>query len=119
VAVSEHILPNVFGSEPESQLSQRGKVSRSKKMLLSRTRSLGNVNLASRQTSPQFFGRKVHQFKFCAIQDGVRQGFPDRDTSDLMNCFGSAFDVLNIQRGENVDPSLEKFKNVLVSLWVS
>jgi len=88
-------------------------------MILSGPRGLGEIDFAGFEPGPQFLRGQVHQFEFRAVQHGVRQGLADGHAGYLMDGFGPALDMLDIERGKDINPRIENLEHILITFGMA
>jgi len=102
------------------QFTQRGEVGLGEKRIDRRPRLLRHVDLAFAQTLQQFTRWQVDQQQFVGLlQHPVRQGFAHLYTGDAAHLIVEAFQVLDVDRGVDVDAGGEQFLNILPALGVT
>ncbi len=87
---------------------------------MARARLLGHVNLALAQALDEIVGRQVHQLDFARqLQHLVGQRLAHLNAGDARHHVVQALDVLNVERGVNVDAGGQQVFNVLIALFVA
>lgn len=82
--------------------------------------ALRGIDFAVQHAPAQQLGRKVYQFDLLrAAGHLVGQGLPLRDTGDLPDHVAQGFQVLDVERGDDVDPRVQEFLDVLPSLGMA
>ena len=112
----QHILADVFRRETQGQFAQRGQISNAEKTVLRGGGAFGQINFSRREPRAQFVRRQIHQLEFRIRQRRVRHGLVNRHAGDLRDGLGAAFEVLDVERGENVNARIEQFQHVLITL---
>jgi hypothetical protein len=83
------------------------------------TRS-GRVDLALGQPLAQLVGRQVDQFdRVGHVQQRIGHLLMHGDAGDLAHSVGAALEVLDIDRGVDVDAGLEQLEHILITLEVA
>jgi len=78
-----------------------------------------DVDLALAQALDEVLGRQVDELDLVgALEDLVRQGLAHPDARDLRHHVVEAFEMLDVERGVDVDAGRQKFFDVLVALGV-
>ena len=96
------------------QLPQGDEVRLLKKALHRPFGLLGDVDLSRLQADQQVLGGNVHQLQVIGrVEDLVGDRLPDRDARHLADHVVQALDVLDIERGPDVDSRFEQFLHVL------
>ncbi len=113
------VVVHLGGGGLHRQFAQGGEVGLGEKCIDGRPRLLRHVDLAVPQTLQQLSGRQVHQQQLIGLlQHPVRQGFAHLDPGNAAHLVIEAFQVLDIDRGEDVDPGRQQLLNVLPALGV-
>ena len=81
--------------------------------------AFGQINFAGGEPRAQFVRRQIHQLEFRVRQRRVRHGFVNRHAGDLADGFGAAFEVLDVERGENINARVEQFQHVLIAFGMA
>src|SRR6476620_5666636 len=80
---------------------------------------LGNVDLAFLQPLDQIIWRQVYQFdRISAVKHTIRNGFTNANTCNLRDNIIEAFNVLYVDRGIDVDATIEQLLDIQVALGV-
>ena len=53
-----------------------------------------------------------------AVEQGIRHGFPHRHAGDLADDVHLALDVLDVERGDDVNARVEQFEHILIAFQV-
>ena len=78
--------------------------------------AVAEVDFPSRSRPSSVSGGKIDELDLVGeFEDGIGHGLAHGDAGNLPYGVGAAFEVLDIQRGENVDTSIEKLDDVLIS----
>ncbi len=97
----------------QRQLAQRGEVPEPEVARECRVDLLRRVDVAVRHTAPQPLGRQVDQFDLVGTADEfVGHGLVLRHTGDLLDHIAERVQVLDVERGRDVDPGGEQFLDV-------
>ena len=81
---------------------------------------LGDVDLAFPQPLDQIVGGDVHQLDgIGTVEDRVRHGLAHADAGDLRHDIVEAFDVLNIDRGVDVDAAVQQLFHIEIAFGVA
>ena len=87
-----------------------------KKCSTAALRLIGDVDLAFPQALDQRLGRQIDQLDLVGVlKHAVGHGFPHPDAGDAFDDVVQAFQMLDVQRGQDVDAGFEDFLHVLVS----
>ena len=89
--------------------------------MLQRTLGLfGNIYLAFFQALDEVFRRQVHQFdRICAVENRIRHGFANAHMRDLRDNIVQALDMLDVDRGINVNPIVKQLLHVEIALGMA
>jgi hypothetical protein len=116
----EQLRIHALRRAPQRKLTQRSEVAGREIMAQCALGGLGHIHLALAQTLQQIVGREVdHLDGVGAVDDGVRHGFAHADAGDARDDVVEAFDVLNVQRGPDIDASRQQFLDIQVALGVA
>ena len=116
----EQLLVNPLGGAAQSEFAQRGQVGRGEEMLERALGLLGNVDFALFQPLDQIVGRQVDQFDgIGAIEHGIRHRLAHAHVRDLRHHVIEALDVLDIDRGVDVDAVTHQLFDVEIALRVT
>ena len=110
------VLADVVGDQTQDQFAQRGKVRLAKEVRSRSSGAVGHIDLALLQSLDQFCRRQVHQFDRSGIEGTVGNSFANFRAGDLPHRIGAALNMLNIERGEHINPGLEQLPHVLPAL---
>ena len=118
--VDEQLFVDPLGGAPQRQLAQRRQIARREIMLQRALGLLGDIDLALLQALDQVVGREVDQFDgIGAFEHGIRHGLAHPHMRDLGDHVVEAFDVLDIDRGVDVDAVGEQFLDVEIALGMA
>ena len=102
--IVHHVAVDMLGDPAQGEFAQGRQIAGRKEMAERPFRLRLDVNLAFAKTLEQVFRRQIDKFDFIGfIQNGVRHGFAHMDAGDLGDDVIQAFDVLDIDGGEDVD----------------
>ena len=115
--VGEQLLIDPLGGAPQRQFAQRGEIA-GRKIMLQRALGLpGDVDLALLQPLDQIVGREVDQLdRMGAVEHRIRHRLAHADMSYLRNDVVEAFDVLDIDRGVDIDAAGQQLLDVEIAL---
>ena len=118
--LGEQLLVDPLGGAAQRQLAQRGEIGRREEMLERALGLLRNVDLAFLEPLDQIVGREIDQLdRVGAIEHGVRHGLAHADVGDLRDDVVEAFDVLDIDRGVDVDAAAHQLFDVEIALGMA
>lgn len=103
----------------QRQFTQRHQVAASKEIGERSFHSVLRINIPALHAHLQRLWRQIrHHHLIRALHHPIGNGLANRDPGDALNCRPQAFDVLNVDRGQNVDLRSQKLQNIFVSLAV-
>jgi hypothetical protein len=103
-----------------SQLAQCDQVALAEEVLDRPLSLVRDVDLAFLESLQQFIGRQVDDGHLVGvIEDGVGNRLPHPYSRDLSDDVVQAFQMLDVDRGEDVDAGVEQLLHVLPALVVS
>ena len=115
--MSEQLFVDPLGGAPQRQLAQRGQIARREIMLQRALGLLGDVDLALLEPLNEVVGRQVDQFDGVgAVEHRIRHGLAHPHMGDLRDHVVEALDVLDIDRGIDIDAVREQFLDVEIAL---
>ena len=118
--VVDHLRVDPLGGDAHRQLAQRGEIALAEEVLHGAADLVAHIDLALAQPLDQVVGRQVDQLDLVGeLQDLVRQGLADAHAGDALDDVVQALDVLDVERGEDVDPGGEQLRHVLMALDVA
>ena len=116
----EQLLVDPVGGAAQRQLAQRRQLGGREEMLERAFGLLGNVDLALLEALDQIGRGEIDQLdRIGAIEDGVRHGLAHAHMGDLRDHVVQAFDVLDIDRGVDVDAAAQQLLDVEIALGVA
>ena len=118
--VGEQLLVDPLGGAPQRQFAQRGQIARREIMLQRALGLFGNVDLAFLQPLDQVVRREIDEFDAVgAVEHRIRHGFAHPHMGDLRHHIVEAFDVLDVDRGVDVDAVRQQLLDVEVALGMA
>ncbi len=118
--VGEQLLVDPLGGPPQRQFAQRGQIARREIMLQRPLGLLGDIDLALLQPLDQVVGREVDQLDgIGAVEHRIRHGLAHPHMRDLRDHVVEAFDVLDIDRGIDVDAVRQQLLDVEIALGMA
>ena len=115
--LAEQLLVDPLGGAAQRELAQRGEVGGREEMLERALGLLGDVDFAFLEPLDQIVRRQIDQFdRIGAIEHGVRHGFAHAYMSNLRDDVVEALDVLDIDRGIDVDAVAHQLFDVEIAL---
>ena len=118
--VGEQLLVDALGGAAQRQLAQRGQIARREIMLERALGLLGDVDLALLQPLDQVVGREVDQLDGVgAVEHRIRHGLAHAHMRDLRDHVVEALDVLDVDRGVDIDAAREQFLDVEIALGMA
>ena len=100
----QQLLVDALGGPPQRQFAQRGQIARREIMLQRALGLFGDIDLAFLQPLDQIVRREVDQFDGVgAVEHRIRHGLAHPHMGDLRDHVVEALDVLDVDRGIDVD----------------
>ncbi len=116
----DHLRIDTLGRHAHSEFAQRGEIALREEIADGAPRLIRHINLALAQPLHEIVGRQVDQFDLAGeFQHLVGQGLAHLDFRDAGDDVVQAFDVLDVERGVDVDPGFEQFDHVLPAFLVA
>ena len=113
----EQLLVHALRRAPQGELAQGREIGRREVVLERPLGLLGDVDLALLQALDQVVGRQVDELDgIGAVEDGVGHRLAHAHAGDLRHDIVQAFDVLDIDRGIDVDALLQQLLDIEVAL---
>jgi hypothetical protein len=111
---------DAFGDEAEGEFAEGGEVGVFEETIGGGAGAVGEVDFAFLETFAEGFWGEVDELDLVGeFEDGIGDGLVDGGAGDLTDGVGAAFDVLDVERGEDVDTGVEEFDDVLVTFGVA
>ncbi len=118
--LGEQLLVHALGGATQSEFAERGKICRRKEILKRAFGLLGNVDFAFLQALNQIVRCEVDQLDGVGtIEDGVRHRLAHTHTRDLCDHVIETFDVLDVDRGIDVDAVAHQLFDIEIALGVA
>ena len=118
--VGEQLLVDALGGAAQRQFAQRGQIARREIMLQRALGLFGDIDLALLQPLDQVVGREVDQLDGVgAVEHRVRHGLAHPHMGDLRDHVVEALDVLDVDRGIDVDAVGQQFLDVEIALGMT
>ena len=109
-----------LGRLTQRQLAERDEIRLIEEILQRPLGLVGNIDLPGGEPHDQLIGRDVDQLDLVRhFQHGVGQALADDDVGDLGDHVVEAFDVLDIERGPNIDARVQQLLDVLPPLCMA
>ncbi len=111
---------DALGGAAQREFAQRGQVLRLEEVVDGARRRVLHVDLALGEALEQFVGREVDQHDLVGlIEHRVGHGLAHAHLGDLQDDVVEAFEVLDVERGPDVDAGVEQFLDVLPALGMA
>ena len=118
--LAEQLLVHSLGRSPQCKFAQSGQIGRREEMLERALGLFGNVDFPFFQPLNQIVGGEVDQLDGVGtIEHGIRHRFTHAHVGDLRHDVVEAFNVLNIDRGIDVDAAVHQLFDVEVAFRVA
>ena len=111
---------DAFGGAAQRQFAQRGQVLRLEEVVHRARGGVLDVDLAFGQPLEQFVGRQIDQHDLVGVFEhrvGHRLAHPH--ARDLLDDVVEAFEVLDVERGPDIDAGGEQFLDILLALGMA
>ena len=113
-AVGLDIVLDAIGGAAQRELAQRHQVALAEEIARRALDLFRNVDLAGLEPREQIVGRNIDQHHFVGIvEERVRNRLPDGDAGDAADDVVQAFEVLDVERREDVDAARQQLLDVL------
>ena len=107
-----------LGGAAQRELAQRGQILRLEEILDRARGGVLHVDLALGETLEQFVGRKVDQHDLVGlVEHGVGHGLAHPHLGDLLHDVVEAFEMLDVERGPDVDAGRAAVRRCPASAW--
>jgi hypothetical protein len=114
------LLVDALGGAPQRQFAQRRQIRRREEMLERALGLLRDVDLALLQARDQIGRREVDELDGVrAVEHRIRHRLAHPDMGDLRDHVVEALDVLDVDRGIDVDAAVQQFLDVEVALGMA
>ncbi len=118
--MGEKLLVHPLRRTPKRKFAQRRQITGREIMVERALGLLRDVDLAFFQPLDQLVRRKVDDFDVVRlVEKGIRHGLADADAGDLRDDIVQAFDMLNVERGVNVDAGGEQLFHIEIALGMA
>ena len=122
--VAAHVVADVavhvLGSAAHGDFAEGGEVALAEEAVEGPLGHVGAVDAAIAEAGLEFGGGEIDELDlFGHLQDLVGEGFRDADTGDAGNGVVEAFQVLDVERGPDVDAGVEQVSDVFPALGVA
>ena len=116
----DHLVVDPRRRAAQRDLAQRGQVAQGEELLLRQPRRVRQIDLAVLQALDQVFRRDVDEHDVVGVaQHDVGNGLAHDDAGDARNDVGEALEVLDVERGPDVDARVEQLLDVLPALGMA
>ena len=102
------------------ELAQRGQIAGGEEILGRAPRRLGHIDLALLQALDELVGRDVDEHDVVGLlEHPVGHGLAHGDAGDARDDVGEAFEMLDVERGPDVDAGRDQLLDVLLALGMA
>src|SRR5262245_14866984 len=109
----------MLGDHAQSHFPQSRQVALPEKILCRPLCAFAEINFSLSQARQQLFWREIDKNDFVGqIENRIGNGFTDWRACDLTNRVAATAEVLNVERGINVDARIEQLEHVLITFWM-
>ena len=120
LAIVAHLLFDAVGGAAQRQLAQRDEIALAEEVLDRRPRLLRHVDLALVQAIDQLVGRQIDQLHLVGtVEHRVGHRLVDTNSGDAADHVVQALQVLDVERGVDVDASVEQLLDVVPALGMA
>ena len=117
--IVDHLIVDTIGGAPQRQLAQRGQIAGREETLGRPPGRLRHIHFAFVQALNELVRREIDENDVGGLlQDPIGNGLAHDNASDARDNVGEAFEMLNIERGPDVDTGSEQLLDVLPALGV-
>ncbi|MNS54019.1 hypothetical protein D3C72_867980 [compost metagenome] len=117
---SHQLIVHRLGRTAQGQFAQRRQVLDLEEVVRGQPRRLGHIDLALGQTLAQLLGGDVHHFDVVGARQGaVGHALALAHAGDAQHHVRQAFQMLDVQRGPDVDPGVQDLLHVLPPLGMT
>ncbi len=115
--MGQKLLVHALGGAAERKLPERGQIARREIVVERALGLLGDVNLAFLEPLDQLLGRQVDDLDVVGlVEHQIRHRLAHADARDLRHDVVQALDMLDVERGVDVDAGGEQFLHVEIAL---
>ena len=116
----DHLVVDPRRRAAQREFAQRGEVAQREELLLRELGGLRQIDLAVLQALDQFLGGDVDEHDVVGVaQHDVGHGLAHGDAGDARDDVGEALEMLDVERGPDVDLRVEQFLDVLPALGMA
>lgn len=116
----EQLLVHALRRPTQREFAERRQLGRREKILQRALGLLRNIDLSFPEPCNQVLGREVDQFHGVGpVEHGIGNRFAHANPRDLGDDVDQAFDVLDVDRGVDVDAGAQKFLDIEIPLRVA
>ena len=115
----EHLDINGLRGTSQRQFTQRRQIGFGKEMTKRPRRLVRDIDFAGFQTFDQFVWRQINDFNFSIIEDRVGHRLAHADSREPGNHIIEAFDMLDIERRQDIDPGIAELFDILPAFGVA
>jgi hypothetical protein len=117
--VALHLVVHPVGGAPQSQLAQGDQVALAKEVLNRAFGLIRQVVLAFLEPLQEFVGRQIDQHHLVGlVEHPVGDRLPDPDAGNATDHVVEAFQMLHVDRGQDIDARFEQLLDILPALWM-
>ena len=116
----QHLVVDAAGGRAQRELAQRRQIGLGEVIVQCPADGAAAINLALMQPLDQLFGRQVDHLDLVgALEHLVRHGLLHPDAGDAGDDVVEAFNMLDVERRDDINPGVEQLHHVLPALGVA
>ncbi len=109
----------MLSHDAQRHFAQRCQVALAEKILRGPFCAFTEINFSVSQPRQQLFWRQIDKNDLVGqIENRIGNSFTDRRACDLTNRVAATADVLNVERGVNIDARIQQLEHILITFWM-
>ena len=118
--IIDHLIVDALGGSAQGEFAQRREIAGREKILRRELGRLGNIDLSLAEALEEFVRRDVDENDIGGLgQHAVGHGLAHAHAGDARDHIGETLEMLDVERGPDVDAGLEQFLDILPPLRVA
>src|ERR1039457_4939089 len=115
----EEFLLCLVSKKTKCKLPERHQVVFAEKVSQSLGDLVGRIDIAVEHPATELLRGRVDQLNLvCFAEHPIRHAFANWHSGDLFDRVGDAFEMLDVYRGDDVNSCIEKFHEILPTLFI-